>query len=72
MQASENDLRNLLELQEVDIAGINAQKKLDTLWSDRDKWNQMSLLNIAGAGSFAADRAINDYARDIWNAKAVK
>ncbi|MBQ7597739.1 MAG: glycogen/starch/alpha-glucan phosphorylase [Clostridia bacterium] len=50
----------------------NAQKKLDTLWSDRDKWNQMSLLNIAGAGRFAADRAINDYARDIWNAKAVK
>ena len=50
----------------------NAQKKLDTLWSDRDKWNQMSLLNTAGAGRFAADRAINDYARDIWNAKTVK
>ena len=31
MQASENDLKNLLELQEVDIAGINAQKKLDQL-----------------------------------------
>ncbi len=50
----------------------NAQKKLDTLWLDRDKWNQMSLLNTAGAGRFAADRAINDYARDIWNAKTVK
>ena len=50
----------------------NAQKKLDTLWLDRDKWNQMSLLNTAGAGRFAADRAINDYARDIWNAKPVK
>ena len=50
----------------------NAQKKLDTLWLDRDRWNRMSLMNIAGAGRFAADRAINDYARDIWNAKPVK
>ena len=29
-------------------------------------------MNIAGAGRFAADRAINDYARDIWNIKPVK
>ena len=32
----------------------------------------MSLMNIAGAGRFAADRAINDYARDIWGIKPVK
>lgn len=50
----------------------NAQKKLDALWLDREQWNRMSLMNIAGAGRFAADRAINDYARDIWNAKSVK
>ncbi len=50
----------------------NAQKKLDTLWTNRDNWNRMSLMNIAGAGRFAADRAINDYARDIWNIKPVK
>ena len=50
----------------------NAQKKLETLWQDRDAWNRMSLMNIAGAGRFAADRAINDYARDIWGVKPVK
>ena len=50
----------------------NAQKKIDTLWQDRDGWNRMSLLNTAGAGRFAADRAINDYARDIWSIKPVK
>ena len=50
----------------------SAQKKIDTLWTDRDAWNRMSLMNIAGAGRFAADRAINDYARDIWNIKPVK
>ena len=49
-----------------------AQKKIDEVWKDRDKWNRMSLMNIAGAGRFAADRAINDYARDIWHTKPVR
>ena len=49
-----------------------AQKKIDELWRDRDAWNRMALLNIAGAGRFAADRAINDYANDIWHIKPVK
>ena len=49
-----------------------AQKKIDEVWRDREKWNRMSLMNIAGAGRFAADRAINDYARDIWNTKPVR
>ena len=49
-----------------------AQKKIDEVWKDRETWNRMSLMNIAGAGRFAADRAINDYARDIWNTKPVR
>ena len=49
-----------------------AQKKIDTLWADKESWNRMSLINIAGAGRFAADRAINDYARDIWHTNPVK
>ncbi|MDO5124050.1 MAG: glycogen/starch/alpha-glucan phosphorylase [Eubacteriales bacterium] len=36
------------------------------IYRDRDRWNKMSLENIAKAGVFAADRAINDYARLIW------
>ena len=36
-------------------------------YQDKDKWNRMSLMNIAAAGYFAADRSINDYARDIWH-----
>ena len=50
----------------------NAQKKIDTLWADKDNWNKMSLMNVSGAGIFAADRSINDYARDIWHAEPVK
>ena len=49
-----------------------AQKKIDEVWKDRETWNGMSLLNTAGAGRFATDRAINDYARDIWNTKPVR
>lgn len=38
-------------------------------YRDKDKWNRMSLLNIAAGGYFAADRSINEYAERIWNIK---
>lgn len=38
-------------------------------YRDKDKWNRMSLLNIAAGGYFAADRSINEYAEKIWNIK---
>ena len=50
-----------------------AQQKISKLYkTDKTKWNQMSLRNIAAAGFFAADRAINDYATNIWNLKSLK
>ncbi len=49
----------------------NAQRKLDEIYTDKDRFNRMSLLNTAGAGRFAADRAINEYAANIWNAESV-
>ncbi len=56
-----------------DFADYRAkQKAIDEVWKNRDRWNSMSLMNIAGAGRFAADRAINDYARDIWHTKPVR
>ena len=48
------------------------QKMIDEVWRDREKWNRMSLLNTAGAGRFATDRAILDYARDIWHTEPVR
>ena len=44
-----------------------AQKKVQETFRDQKKWNQMSLMNIALSGRFAADRAINEYAENIWN-----
>ena len=48
-----------------------AQKKLRETYPDEKKWNRMSLLNIAYSGRFAADRAINEYARNIWNTQKI-
>lgn len=45
----------------------DAHKKLSDAYKDKDRWNKMSLVNIAKAGKFAADRSITDYANNIWN-----
>jgi starch phosphorylase len=49
-----------------------AQRRAAELYGDRDRWNRMSLINIANSGIFAADRSISDYANNIWNIKPVK
>ncbi len=48
-----------------------AQQKMVETFKDKKKWNQMMLSNIANSGRFAADRAINEYAKDIWNAQKI-
>ena len=44
------------------------QKRAEEIWHDTARWDKMSLMNISGAGRFAADRAINEYAENIWHA----
>lgn len=46
-----------------------AQKYASKTYTDLLKWQSMSLMNIANAGVFSADRAVEDYARDIWHLK---
>lgn len=43
-----------------------AQKYASECYTDKMKWQKMSLANIAGAGIFSADRAVEEYAKDIW------
>ncbi len=45
-----------------------ARKKAELLYGDTAGWNRMGLVNTAMAGRFAADRAIREYAENIWNA----
>ena len=49
-----------------------AQAKMQAAYTDRTRWNQMSLANIAASGIFSADRSVMDYARGIWDAHPVR
>ena len=48
-----------------------AQQKAEMLYGDAAKWQRMCLINTAKAGCFAADRAIKEYADNIWHATPV-
>ena len=43
-----------------------AQHYITECYNDKLKWAKMSLNNIAGAGIFSADRAVTEYAENIW------
>ena len=45
----------------------DAQDRVSSAWKDRDRWNRMSLLNIAKSGFFSSDRSIKEYCETIWN-----
>lgn len=45
---------------------LQARNSAHACWASGDAWTKMSLANIAGAGIFSADRAVTEYARDIW------
>lgn len=49
----------------------NVQQQLDRVYRDRDRWNRMSLINIAKAGFFSSDRSVREYAEKIWNIDSV-
>jgi starch phosphorylase len=46
-----------------------AQHRIDVLYRDRESWNRMSAMNIAGSGVFSSDNTIKRYAKEIWNVK---
>lgn len=50
---------------------VEAQEKAQALYQDREKWNRMSLMNIANSGYFSSDRTIESYAKEIWNLEKV-
>ncbi|MEY3963658.1 MAG: hypothetical protein RLZZ106_913, partial [Cyanobacteriota bacterium] len=45
------------------------QAEVNQAWSDRRRWNRMSLLNTARSGFFSSDRSIREYAERIWRAE---
>jgi starch phosphorylase len=44
-----------------------AQQQIDELWQSPSSWRKAAVLNIAGMSWFSSDRAIAEYAKDIWD-----
>jgi glycogen phosphorylase len=51
---------------------LNAHQKLVKVYENQKKWNAMSLVNIAGAERFTADRSVKEYTERIWNIPPLK
>ena len=45
---------------------LDAQDRVNAAWKESDRWNRMSLNNIAQSGFFSSDRSIRDYCTKIW------
>ena len=70
-------LRNLLDYNDhymllADLTSYcEAQDRVDAAYRDPMRWNRMSLVNVARSGRFSSDRAVMEYARDIWHVAPV-
>jgi starch phosphorylase len=51
---------------------IETQDKVAQLYKDQDQWTRMAILNVANMAKFSSDRAIGDYARNIWHVTPAK
>ncbi len=51
---------------------VKAQEKVDSLYRNTSKWQEMSIINIANSGIFSSDNTILQYSKEIWNSKQIK
>ncbi len=51
---------------------IECQDRIDQAFLDPGHWTRMSILNTSRMGKFSSDRAIHEYANDIWHVKPVE
>jgi len=45
---------------------IECQERVDKAYRNKDQWTKMAILNVARSGKFSSDRAIREYAENIW------
>jgi starch phosphorylase len=48
-------------------AFVTAQEEVSHVFQDQDEWARRSIWNTANMGKFSSDRAVMEYARQIWN-----
>ena len=49
---------------------IETQDRVGKLYQNQDEWTRMAILNVANMAKFSSDRAISDYANNIWHVGA--
>ncbi|RLC46806.1 MAG: glycogen phosphorylase [Candidatus Coatesbacteria bacterium] len=50
---------------------LEAQRLASETFADVPTWTKKAILNVARMGKFSSDRAIREYAQDIWHIKPV-
>jgi starch phosphorylase len=70
-------LRSLLDHDEYMVladyrAYVSAQDLVAVDYRDQDAWTRRAIRTVARMGHFSSDRAIADYARDVWKVACVK
>ena len=53
-------------------AYADAQALVRARWKEQKAWRRSSIINTANMGWFSSDRAIREYAEDIWNVPVLK
>jgi starch phosphorylase len=48
---------------------LDADQRLRELYADQGAWARKAILNVAASGKFSSDRAIAEYAHEIWDVK---
>jgi glycogen phosphorylase len=52
-------------------AYLDCQDNVNQQYLNVASWTQMSVLNVARIGQFSSDRAVQEYANDIWKVKPI-
>ncbi len=48
-----------------------AHEKINLAYKNKNEWAKSMIINIANSGKFSSDRTIKEYAKEIWNLKAI-
>lgn len=46
---------------------MDVQEKVTNLFKETGQWSRTAILNVTRMGPFSSDRAVQEYARDIWH-----
>jgi starch phosphorylase len=48
---------------------METQDEVDRLFENQEEWTRRAIINTATMGKFSSDRAVMEYARDIWGVR---